>query len=402
MNAALPHLPVSERFERLSAALPAMPGWMRNSWIDEIEVADEKWLVDRLVPAKAYMGLFGRRGSAKSFLALDLAYRLALGLPFLGRRTRRSGVLYCVGEKASPVNKRVAAWKLVNCEPAIGAPLDVRWGVPDLLDPYMMDAFAENLLAAKADFETRGAPLGLVVIDTLARALPTAHASDFDAANRAITAIQTLVERTGVTVMPVAHVAKAQGSDSQKGPGEWEDAAEALLRVERKEGSDVRLVTNTKQSDEKDGDVWAFELAVVQVEVSSDGEPIRSCAVVEVDPGDDALNPNKRLKPAKAPPLTVPAEIVRAALTRMIDDGRAEIVPPFPGVRPGTKGARFDPLREAAYALDLHRACEPPPGAEAKIVKAWVDSRRKAFQRGVDFLMSRGLTRQEGGWVWLL
>src|SRR5665213_632391 len=82
------------------------------SWFEECQMEAEEWLIERLVPRGSYTGIFGRRGAAKSFLALDMVCCGAAGRPFLGEAAEKFGSVYCVGEKKSRFGKRIQAYRL--------------------------------------------------------------------------------------------------------------------------------------------------------------------------------------------------------------------------------------------------------------------------------------------------
>ncbi len=52
------------------------------------------WIVDELVPRPGMVQLIGPPKVGKSFLALDLAFKVSRGEPFMGRATKASKVLY--------------------------------------------------------------------------------------------------------------------------------------------------------------------------------------------------------------------------------------------------------------------------------------------------------------------
>src|SRR3954471_10936705 len=68
-------------------------------------------LVGELLPAAALAVVWGKPGSAKSFLALDLALCVAGGLPWQGQEIRQGKVLYVAAEGAAGLQLRVAAWE---------------------------------------------------------------------------------------------------------------------------------------------------------------------------------------------------------------------------------------------------------------------------------------------------
>lgn len=363
------------------------------AWFDDVVFAEEEWLIERILPTRAYVGLFGRRSCAKTFLALEMAARGALGQPFLGEQIPRPfGSLFCVGEKRTRFGKRVAAWRQ---EHGSAAGVQIRFAVPDLLDPGSVEAFIVEVLALKPEFERRGAPLGCIFLDTLARALRHANVSDAEAAGIAIEAIQRIVEQTGVTVVAVAHMAKAEESNSQKGAGEWEDSADALVRIDRRDQEATRVVTLTKQSDDADGLAYAFDLDVVDLGATKSGRRVTSCVVRQTDLPE--LDPAK----PKPKPLTAPAQTVLTALGRMLDNGEGQVVT-APGAKPKTTGVAVAALRARSYALGLLSGEAPEAGADAAARRRFAEARKKAFQRALDALQQAHKVRQEGELIWPL
>src|SRR5207248_10255292 len=70
------------------------------------------WLVERWRPAEQFAVLFGTSGIGKSFVALDLAYAVARGVPWLGQRVVTPGqVVYVAGEAAISLRTRCRAYR---------------------------------------------------------------------------------------------------------------------------------------------------------------------------------------------------------------------------------------------------------------------------------------------------
>jgi KaiC/GvpD/RAD55 family RecA-like ATPase len=319
--------PIDERFTQTARAT--------ISWFEECQVETEEWLIERLVPRGAYTGIFGRRGAAKTFLAVHMVLCGALGLPFLGEEVERPfGSIYCVGEKKSRFGKRIHAWRLTH--KIKRAAVQFRWGVPNLLDEGDVSDFIAEIQAAKPEFIRRRAPLGAVFLDTLSRSLKGANVSDPDATGIALNAIQRIIDETGVTVVALAHVAKAEGSSTQKGAGEWEDAADALIRIDREDGQALRIVTLTKQSDEVDGLIYGFELQVVDVGTTATGRRVTSCVIRQVDV---PLDNGRSVK------LSGGARIAKDALAYLVDNHLTVEAPADLTAKAGLKyGQRVVPI----------------------------------------------------------
>ncbi len=369
MSEILAPFPPAEHFART-------PGVV-SSWFEEVRVESEEWLFERLVPRRSYTGIFGRRGAAKSFLALDMANCGALGLPFLGEPCDAFGSLYAVGEKKSRFGKRVEAWRISR--DAKRVPVKFRWGVPNLLDADEVDDFIAEIHDLKPAFASRGVPLAAVFLDTLSRSLKGANVSDPDATGTALNAIQRIIDEAGITVITLAHMAKAEGAMSQKGAGEWEDAADALLRIERKDGEKLRTVTLTKQSDEADGLAYGFELEVVDVGETPKGQRITSCVIRQVD-----LPEGRDKRDKLAPDL----QLIMQAFNACLDLGQTEPLPFVPGVPPGRVAVPREALKSRVHGMGYADADEKP------------ETVRRCLNRDLKKLLGLGRLQERDGLLW--
>jgi RecA-family ATPase len=100
--AELPYLPSNG-----GLALP----WFPAGELLGLETGEERWLVDRLIPAETINMLVGNPGTGKSLLVIDLCCCIATGMPFLGRDVRRGKVMYLAAEDGwRRVSKRLRAW----------------------------------------------------------------------------------------------------------------------------------------------------------------------------------------------------------------------------------------------------------------------------------------------------
>lgn len=120
---------------------------------------DPEWLIEGLMPARAFGVLFGPEGRGKSFVALDMALSIAGGLPWMGRRTQSGPIIYVAGEGTAGLKFRSRAWNLTHRPAEAGLALFVVEPI-HLMQPESVDLF----IHATAGIQPR-----LIVIDTLAR-----------------------------------------------------------------------------------------------------------------------------------------------------------------------------------------------------------------------------------------
>jgi hypothetical protein len=162
--------------QRLSLYVPETPQeseqssqpsrFLVESW-DSIKDEPVEWLIESIIPKRAFVALYAPPASFKSFIALDIAEAVATGREWMGYRVpRRGAVLYIAGEGHGGMGARVKACKIQNNSPdganlyVIRAQINIRSSQEDF------DALinAINELIAQID-----EPLELIILDTLMR-----------------------------------------------------------------------------------------------------------------------------------------------------------------------------------------------------------------------------------------
>jgi len=137
-----------------------------ESW-DSIKDEPVEWLIESIIPRRAFVALYAPPASFKSFIALDIAEAVATGRDWMGYRVPKKGaVLYIAGEGHGGMGARVKACKIQNNSPdganlyVIRAQINIRSSQEDF------DALiaAINELIAEID-----EPLELIILDTLMR-----------------------------------------------------------------------------------------------------------------------------------------------------------------------------------------------------------------------------------------
>ena len=142
------------------------PRLLVESW-DSIKDEPVEWLVESILPKKAFVALYAPPASYKSFIALDLAEAIATGRDWMGYRIPKKGaVLYICGEGHGGMGARVKACKIQNKSPdganlyIIRAQLNLRSSQEDF--DKLIQAISE--LIAQID-----EPLEIIILDTLMR-----------------------------------------------------------------------------------------------------------------------------------------------------------------------------------------------------------------------------------------
>lgn len=196
-----------------------------------------EYLIDQILPKGALGCVYGRPGSAKTFLALDWAFSVAAGMPWSAREIRGGPVLYIVAEGSGGLGIRVRVWlehaRLPDLEQIQFLPLAI-----NLLDVHQ--------LAALATVATEIGPV-LIVIDTLARSMVGGDENSARDVGLLIDAADKLRQATGATVLLVHHTGK--DGQTYRGSSALEGACDTMIEVQL-DGGTVTIRCEKQKDDE--------------------------------------------------------------------------------------------------------------------------------------------------------
>lgn len=219
------------RAEREALQRAELEGWLTPEARDVnrrlVDVGDlgslpqPSWLVADVLPAYALAVLYGRQGTAKSFLAMDWALSVATGAWWQGREVTKGGVLYVAAEGASGLHCRVTAWKTARNIDQCG---DLKF------HPAPINLLNDLWLAGMVEVVDARQPV-LVVIDTLARNMIGGDENSARDVGLAVNAADGIRQVSMATVLLVHH----SGIDGSRprGSSALEGAADAIIECKR-------------------------------------------------------------------------------------------------------------------------------------------------------------------------
>ncbi|WP_159975846.1 MULTISPECIES: helicase RepA family protein [unclassified Novosphingobium] len=226
-----------------------------------------KWLVHEVISEDGLTTIYGDPGTGKSFIALDMGLRIALGHDWHGAPTKRVGVLYIAGEGARGIGKRVAGWRMKHGADWDDAPFMLLPVAVQFMEPSERAKLIRTIDEAK---RRAGFDIGLVVIDTISRAIAGQDENGQDTMSAFVKACDEVRAHCGGAVLGVHHSGKDKDR-GMRGSTVLLGACDATMRL-TKDGERITLKC------EKQKDAEEFQPVYLRLEQykwnSEDGDEV--------------------------------------------------------------------------------------------------------------------------------
>lgn len=260
-----------------NGAPPALPLLYYADIVPALDAAD---FVERLLIDGAMTVVYGDSNTGKTFFVLDLALHVSAGLPWRGREVERRGVLYLALEGSHGIRNRVAAFKLAN----VANEADLAFAVvPVPLNLRAADGDTLRVIeAAKAAAERLTVPVGLVVVDTLSRAMAGGNENAPEDMTAFIAQVDLIRQALPAHLIVVHHCGK-DAARGARGHSSLRAATDTEIEVSRDHLARTSLARVTKQRDLELGDEFAFRLHPVELGKDRRGRVVTSCVVHATD-----------------------------------------------------------------------------------------------------------------------
>jgi hypothetical protein len=192
--------------------------------IDDLDqLPPPEYLIAPLLTKRGLANLFGQSGTYKSFVALDWALCVAAGRQWFDHATDEGPTVYVASEGAPGLRKRIGAW--LDANPGHDPRRNFRAiaQAVNLLDPASITA-AHQALHDQLDTAPE-----LVVVDTLARAMPGGDENSAKDMGLVVDAVDRIRRDFDTAVLLVHHSGLEQGRErgSTSLPGALDTRIEA-------------------------------------------------------------------------------------------------------------------------------------------------------------------------------
>jgi len=237
--------------------------------------------VEGLLIKAAMSVVYGPSNCGKTFFMADLALHVAMGLEWRGREVEQAGVIYCAMEGAHGIQNRVAAFALAHGLTGQEIPFAIIPVALNLLDP---EADTSRLIDAIAEAAARMAiPVGLVVMDTLSRAMAGGNENSPEDMGALVANSDRIRQATGAHVAWIHHSGKDQAQGA-RGHSLLRAATDTEIEINRPDNDSPSVAKVTKQRELEIDGVFGFTLKRVELGLNHRGKPVTSCVV---EPTDD-------------------------------------------------------------------------------------------------------------------
>lgn len=254
--------------------------------LEEIaERGNVSWLWEGVLQDGEASGIYGNSGLGKSLFALWLAVCIGFGLPFFGRKTRESLVIYICAEGASGMDDRVRAvlseLGLQDEAPRIffiPASIDLlkRKGAPN----EELAGLRKNLHAIQCASRI---PIGLVIVDTLARCYGDGDENN----NRDVSAIirgidEEICRPTGAAALVIAHAGKDRSRGARGGMA-LKNGLSGLFCLDKHQDLDASVLTCEKQKEGPPTEPMIFAVKEVEIPDRRSSEMIKAPVIEPIE-----------------------------------------------------------------------------------------------------------------------
>lgn len=242
--------------------------------VDLDDLEDPEPIIEGFLHRDSLVRTFGPPKSLKSFVTLDMAASVSLGIPWQGRPTVQQTVLYVVAEGARGVKKRRNAWNEYHQAEmkVIFFPKPIQIG--DQQEMFDLIAFC----LAKS--------VGYVVFDTQARCTVGIEENDNTEMGTIVSALDILKAETGACVHLVHH-SGAGDARRARGATAFDGAVDAEFYTQRDMQKTPDLVTLVSKFQKDIIEADAVDMQALEVGLSlvlDGGSPQQQAAAREVAP----------------------------------------------------------------------------------------------------------------------
>lgn len=267
----------------LGGKLPELPHFVVKAserpklslvYFSDITLKDEPpALVEGLLDHRGMSVVYGPSGVGKSFFALDLAYHIAAGREWRGRKVEAGVVVYVAAEDPNGIQRRLLAIGKKHNINATDLPIAV---LPCPINLHAQDGDTGVLVALiKEAGDHFNLPVRLVVVDTLARTMGAGNENTTEDMGVYVQNVDAIRAATGGHTAIIHHSGKDQ-TKGARGSSSLRAATDTEIELTR-----GQAVVTKQRNMSTEGQKFYFGLETVTIGADRTGMAISSAVVVE-------------------------------------------------------------------------------------------------------------------------
>ena len=342
-------------------------------------------LIKGLIDRGTLVVTYGPSGSSKTFLALDMALRVASGTDWHGRKVDKHSVVYVAAEGGGSITNRIKAYRDFYLKEDRDVLFDLVPAPVNLLD---QDGAVEALIKDVLKLEDRyGERTGFIVIDTLSQSMPGGEENTSKDMGTAVDSVNRIRRAIGCTVNLIHHSGKNEAAGA-RGHSSLRAATDTELEVSDV-GGDFFQMRPTKQRDYPMGEPCSYRLEVVDTAEDEDGEMQTTCVVVPVN---SSVVPDVKLRGRLNDRCRIFEGCMQGLMQSESQPLPTGVTATHTGqVSPGQFGISLENVRDLFYERIEDQDDERDTSR---------DSLRKVFSRTKEKLLALERIGVSGDWVW--
>ena len=333
-----------------------------------------QWLIEDHMELYSMGMLFGTPGSAKSFIAMDIAFCVAAGIDWNGNKTDQGKVIYLAGEGFNGIQKRFCA-------------LEMKYKT-STNDIYFSDEPASllDLDHLKIVFEKINSICPnprLIIIDTLHRNFGEGDENSAKDVAKMLHHITALMKTLNCAIIFVHHSGHSS-SNRARGSSSIKAALDVEYQISKKDAAVTMKCTKAKEFEEPPPSSFDLTPIPIPTLLDVDGNPIESAI----------LQSTSYKKPTSKITLTSTDQIVLNSLSDLIT---AKGVPAPQSVTDNHAGmVGRNCIRKDAWRSDVYALLSKVPGGNNK-----QQASQKAFLRSSEKLLKHNKVAGESEYFWI-
>lgn len=236
-----------------------------------------QWLIKGLISKHSFTSIFGASYTGKSYVAVDIACRVATGEPFCGYPVKTPGaVVYIAGEGYDGIEKRFLAWTIKNGKTLDQLPVYISLMPAALGNDEIMKTVSDSVKEVAALHDGK---ISLIIFDTWARNFE-GNENDSADTNAAVRTIDNLKNTYECAALIVHHTGKGDQTKA-RGSSVLYGALDFEFSVANK-NSTIHM-ENTKMKDGTPPPILRFGFENIVVGKDEDGEDETSAVLNQID-----------------------------------------------------------------------------------------------------------------------